>query len=78
MAGIILIIVVTNNTTTEEPSITYDEEFPNDLCLIGGLGTITNVDLPLLNVVTRFGRKEEVANMVEKISAHKVYRSSLS
>ncbi|KAL7447005.1 hypothetical protein ACHAXM_011082, partial [Skeletonema potamos] len=39
-----------------EPSITYDEEFPNGLCLIGGLGTITNVDLPL-RVVVRIDRK---------------------
>lgn len=39
-----------------DPSITYDEEFPDGLCLIGGRGTISTIDLPL-RVVMRVNRK---------------------
>lgn len=39
-----------------DPSVTYDEEFPNGLCLVGGRGKITNVDLPM-RVVMRVDRK---------------------
>jgi predicted DCC family thiol-disulfide oxidoreductase YuxK len=39
-----------------DPSITYDEEFPDGLCLIGGRGTISTIDLPL-RVVVRVNRK---------------------
>lgn len=37
------------------PSITYDEEFPNGLCLVGGVGTISTVDLPM-RIVLRVDR----------------------
>ena len=36
---------------SSSPSITYDEEFPNGLCLVGGVGTISTVDLPMRIVV---------------------------
>ncbi|KAK1732350.1 thiol-disulfide oxidoreductase DCC family protein [Skeletonema marinoi] len=39
-----------------DPSVTYDDEFPNGLCLVGGRGKITNVDLPM-RVVMRVDRK---------------------
>ena len=42
--------------STLDPSVTYDEEFPNGLCLVGGRGKITNVDLPM-RVVLRVDRK---------------------
>ena len=38
------------------PSITYDEEFPNGLCLTGGVGTISTVDLPM-RIVLRVERE---------------------
>jgi predicted DCC family thiol-disulfide oxidoreductase YuxK len=37
------------------PSITYDDEFPNGLCLTGGIGTISTVDLPM-RIVLRVER----------------------
>lgn len=39
-----------------DPSVTYDEEFPNGLCLVGGTGKITTVDLPM-RVVMRVDRQ---------------------
>ena len=42
--------------STLDPSVTYDDEFPHGLCLVGGKGTITNVDLPM-RVVLRVDRK---------------------
>jgi predicted DCC family thiol-disulfide oxidoreductase YuxK len=44
-----------SSKNVNDPSITYDEEFPNGLCLVGGRGKITNVDLPL-RVVLRVDR----------------------
>ena len=41
--------------TQQDPSITYDDEFPNGLCLVGAIGTITTVDLPL-RIVLRVDR----------------------
>lgn len=40
---------------SSSPSITYDEEFPNGLCLVGGVGTISTVDLPM-RIVMRVER----------------------
>lgn len=40
---------------SSSPSITYDEEFPNGLCLVGGIGTISTVDLPM-RIVMRVER----------------------
>ena len=37
-------------------SITYDDEFPNGLCLVGGIGTISTVDLPM-RIVLRVERQ---------------------
>lgn len=37
------------------PSITYDEEFPDGLCLVGGVGTISTIDLPM-RIVLRVDR----------------------
>ncbi len=39
-----------------DPSVTYDEEFPNGLCLVGATGKITTIDLPM-RVVMRVDRK---------------------
>jgi hypothetical protein len=39
-----------------DPSVSYDDEFPNGICLIGGSGTISTVDLPM-RVVMRVDRE---------------------
>jgi len=40
----------------KDPSVSYDDEFPNGICIIGGTGTITTIDLPM-RVVMRVDRK---------------------
>ncbi|KAL3810071.1 hypothetical protein ACHAXA_011804 [Cyclostephanos tholiformis] len=40
----------------DDPSISYDDEFPNGICLIGGTGKISTVDLPM-RVVLRVDRE---------------------
>eukprot|EP00970_Alexandrium_tamarense_P016873 scaffold7722_cov228-Alexandrium_tamarense.AAC.3 len=42
--------------STLDPSVSYDDEFPNGICLIGGSGTISTVDLPM-RVVMRVDRE---------------------
>ncbi|KAL7551071.1 hypothetical protein ACHAWF_014271 [Thalassiosira exigua] len=39
----------------KDPSVSYDDEFPDGICLIGGTGTISTVDLPM-RVVCRVDR----------------------
>lgn len=41
--------------SAKDPSVTYDDEFPDGICIIGGTGTITTVDLPT-RVVMRVDR----------------------
>ena len=48
--------IIWPSNTNLDPSITYDDEFPNGLCLIGGRGTISTIDLPL-RIVLRVERK---------------------
>ena len=48
--------IIWPSNTNLDPSITYDEEFPNGLCLIGGRGTISTIDLPM-RIVLRVERK---------------------
>ncbi len=38
------------------PSVSYDDEFPDGICLIGGTGKISTVDLPM-RVVLRVDRE---------------------
>ena len=38
------------------PSVSYDSEFPDGICLIGGTGKISTVDLPT-RVVLRVDRE---------------------
>ncbi|KAL3810312.1 hypothetical protein ACHAXA_002567 [Cyclostephanos tholiformis] len=40
----------------DDPSISYDDEFPDGICLIGGTGKISTVDLPM-RVVLRVDRE---------------------
>ncbi|KAL3788466.1 hypothetical protein HJC23_011418 [Cyclotella cryptica] len=42
-------------SSAKGPSITYDDEFPNGLCLTGGIGTISTIDLPM-RIVLRVER----------------------
>lgn len=39
-----------------DPSISYDDEFPDGICIIGGTATISTVDLPM-RIVLRVDRK---------------------
>lgn len=39
----------------KDPSVSYDDEFPDGICIIGGTGTVTTVDLPM-RVVMRVDR----------------------
>merc|ERR1712194_863888 len=39
----------------KDPSVSYDEEFPAGICLAGGTGTISTIDLPT-RVVLRVDR----------------------
>ena len=39
-----------------DPSVSYDSEFPDGICLIGGTGKISTVDLPM-RVVLRVDRE---------------------
>jgi hypothetical protein len=48
--------IIWPSNTNLDPSITYDDEFPNGLCLIGGRGTISTIDLPM-RIVLRVERK---------------------
>jgi predicted DCC family thiol-disulfide oxidoreductase YuxK len=48
--------IIWPSNTNLDPSITYDDEFPNGLCLIGGRGTISTIDLPL-RILLRVERK---------------------
>jgi predicted DCC family thiol-disulfide oxidoreductase YuxK len=48
--------IIWPTNTNLDPSITYDDEFPNGLCLIGGRGTISTIDLPM-RIVLRVERK---------------------
>jgi predicted DCC family thiol-disulfide oxidoreductase YuxK len=48
--------IIWPTNTNLDPSITYDDEFPNGLCLIGGRGTISTIDLPM-RIVLRVDRK---------------------
>ena len=43
-------------TTANDPSVTFDNEFPSGVCLIGAEGTISTIDLPM-RVVMRVDRK---------------------
>jgi len=43
-------------SSSKGPSITYDDEFPNGLCLTGGIGTISTIDLPM-RIVMRVERE---------------------
>ena len=47
--------IIWPTNTNLDPSITYDDEFPNGLCLIGGRGTISTIDLPM-RIVLRVER----------------------
>lgn len=40
----------------KDPSVSYDDEFPDGICIIGGTGTISTIDLPM-RVVMRVNRK---------------------
>lgn len=40
----------------DDPSVSYDDEFPDGICLIGGTGKISTVDLPM-RVVLRVDRE---------------------
>jgi len=39
----------------KDPSVSYDDEFPAGICIIGGTGTISTIDLPM-RVVMRVDR----------------------
>ncbi|KAL7478866.1 hypothetical protein ACHAW6_004619 [Cyclotella cf. meneghiniana] len=43
-------------SSSKGPSITYDDEFPNGLCLTGGIGKISTIDLPM-RIVLRVERE---------------------
>eukprot|EP00581_Thalassiosira_minuscula_P013125 CAMPEP_0183729304 /NCGR_PEP_ID=MMETSP0737-20130205/30013_1 /TAXON_ID=385413 /ORGANISM="Thalassiosira miniscula, Strain CCMP1093" /LENGTH=385 /DNA_ID=CAMNT_0025961455 /DNA_START=10 /DNA_END=1168 /DNA_ORIENTATION=- len=40
----------------KDPSVSYDDEFPDGICIIGGTGTISTIDLPM-RVVMRVDRE---------------------
>ena len=40
----------------KDPSVSFDDEFPDGICIIGGTGTVSTVDLPM-RVVMRVDRK---------------------
>ncbi|KAL7528968.1 hypothetical protein ACHAXR_002724 [Thalassiosira sp. AJA248-18] len=42
--------------TNKDPSVSYDDESPDGICIIGGTGTISTIDLPM-RVVMRVDRK---------------------
>ena len=46
----------TDGTMSADPSVSYDSEFPDGICLIGGTGKISTVDLPM-RVVLRVDRE---------------------
>jgi predicted DCC family thiol-disulfide oxidoreductase YuxK len=50
------IIWPSSNTKSADPSVSYDSEFPDGICLIGGIGKISTVDLPN-RVVLRVDRE---------------------
>jgi len=41
--------------STQDPSVSYDDEFSEGICLVGGTGTISTIDLPM-RVVMRVDR----------------------
>lgn len=46
----------TDGTMSADPSVSYDSEFPDGICLIGGTGKISTIDLPM-RVVLRVDRE---------------------
>jgi len=40
---------------TNDPSVSYDDEFPDGICIAGGIGTISTIDLPM-RIVLRVDR----------------------
>jgi predicted DCC family thiol-disulfide oxidoreductase YuxK len=42
--------------SNQDPSVSYDDEFPDGICIIGGTGTISTIDLPM-RIVMRVDRE---------------------
>ncbi|KAL9185313.1 hypothetical protein ACHAXT_003090 [Thalassiosira profunda] len=48
--------IVWPTDSDKDPSVTFDDEFPDGICITGGTGTVSTVDLPM-RVVMRVDRK---------------------